>query len=395
MEIVQVKITDLKPAEYNPRQLTKDQHKHLTESIKRFGLVDPIIVNKHPDRLNVVIGGHQRLKIAAELNLKKIPVVYIELELEKEKELNLRLNKNLGEWDFDAMANNFDPEFLFDIGFSEHDLKFNPYPDEEKDDEVPEIPDEPKSKYGEIYQLGQHRLMCGDATKKEDVEKLMDGKNADIVFTSPPYNAGNNALGGNKNKIDNRYETYDDKKSQSDWKDLINQSLHIWRNHSTYQFYNIQQLAGNKKSFWEFIYENVEYLADVAIWNKGSGQPAMAKNVMNSRYEYIFIFSREKEPSRAINTANFRGKVSNVVEIKRDEHNKNSKIHAATFPVSFPTYFIKNFTGINNIVADSFIGVGSTLISCEKTGRICYGMELDPKYCDVIRKRYEEYTKGK
>jgi len=122
MEIKYVKPTDLKPADYNPRQMTEAQAQQLTDSIKRFGIVDPIIVNSHPDRLNVVIGGHQRLKIASGLGFELVPVHYVNLDLEREKELNIRLNKNTGEWNWDMLANNFDVEFLMDIGFTENEL---------------------------------------------------------------------------------------------------------------------------------------------------------------------------------------------------------------------------------------------------------------------------------
>lgn len=121
MEIVNVKIEELKPADYNPRQMTESQAATLTESLKKFGLVDPLIVNKHPGRENIVVGGHQRLKIAKSLGFSEIPVVYVDLDEALEKELNIRLNKNLGEWDFDLLAN-FDLDLLKAIGFSERDL---------------------------------------------------------------------------------------------------------------------------------------------------------------------------------------------------------------------------------------------------------------------------------
>lgn len=122
MKIENIKIEELKEADYNPRQLTEDQHKHLSESIKKFGLVDPIIVNQHKGRENVVIGGHQRLKIAREQGFQTVPVVYLDLDLEREKELNLRLNRNLGQWDWDMLANHFEPEFLMEIGFEPGEL---------------------------------------------------------------------------------------------------------------------------------------------------------------------------------------------------------------------------------------------------------------------------------
>ena len=122
MKIDIVKIEDLKPASYNPRQMTEDQVKQLTESIKKFGLVDPIIANSNPDRLNIVVGGHQRLKIALSLGFKEVPVVYVNLNEEDERELNLRLNKNLGQWDWEVLANQFDPTELYDVGFTAGEL---------------------------------------------------------------------------------------------------------------------------------------------------------------------------------------------------------------------------------------------------------------------------------
>ena len=124
MNIKQHNINDLIFAEYNPRQLTKEQYKNLKDSIKRFGLVDPVIINKNKERKNIVIGGHQRLKIAKDLNIEKIPCVELDLTIDQEKELNVRLNKNTGEWDWDALANYFDVESLNDWGFTNEELKF-------------------------------------------------------------------------------------------------------------------------------------------------------------------------------------------------------------------------------------------------------------------------------
>ena len=155
----------------------------------RFGLVDPLIVNKNKERKNILVGGHQRLRIAKEMGVESIPCVEVDLTLDQEKELNIRLNKNVGEWDFDALANYFDVGELTEWGFSNDDLQF--YEDEPKqglidDDEIPEV-EEPITQAGDLWILGEHRLLCGDATKKEDVDLLMDGKKADMVFTDPPY----------------------------------------------------------------------------------------------------------------------------------------------------------------------------------------------------------------
>jgi len=137
MEIKQIKIDELKPAEYNPRQLTHDQHQHLTESIKKFGLVDPIIANSHEGRENIIVGGHMRWRVAKELGFEDVPVFYVDLDEEREKELNIRLNKNLGEWNWDTLANNFDNDFLKGIGFTPGELgevSMGPEREMDKDD---------------------------------------------------------------------------------------------------------------------------------------------------------------------------------------------------------------------------------------------------------------------
>ena len=189
--IQKIKQKDIKTlifAEYNPRQLTTDQYKHLKDSIDRFGFVDPVIVNKNKDRKNIIIGGHQRVKVATDMNISEVPCVEIDLTYERERELNIRLNRNTGEWDMDNLANFFDMEELIDWGFDEGELVFE---DEEPiaglvdDDEIPEV-EEAVTKLGDLWLLGEHRLLCGDSTKKENIELLMDGQKADMVFTDPP-----------------------------------------------------------------------------------------------------------------------------------------------------------------------------------------------------------------
>ena len=192
------KANDLIMAEYNPRQLTKDQYTQLKDSLTRFGLVDPLIVNKHKTRKNILVGGHQRLRIAKEMGLDNIPCVEVDLPYDKERELNIRLNKNVGEWDYDSLANHFDVGELTEWGFSDDELQF--WTDEPTeglidDDEIPEV-EEAITKQGDLWLLGDHKVLCGDATKKEDVERLMEGQKADMVFTDPPY--GVNYLGMEK-----------------------------------------------------------------------------------------------------------------------------------------------------------------------------------------------------
>jgi hypothetical protein len=194
LQIVWVAIDDLHPAEYNPRTHDDSQKEHLKESIRRFGPVDPIIVNKAADRKNIIIGGHFRWLVFKELDLKEVPVVYLDIpDLEKEKELNLRLNRNTGEWDFEKLKS-FDIDLFLDIGFNDAGLS-NMWDDAlgTEDDEFDEEEElkkivETKTKPGDMYALGQHVLICGDATDAAVVERLTGGKKMDMVYTDPPYN---------------------------------------------------------------------------------------------------------------------------------------------------------------------------------------------------------------
>lgn len=181
----QVPIEQLRPAEYNPRKWSEEARRNLTASLDEFGFVQPIVVNSAPNRRGIIIGGNFKLDIAKEKGLKTVPVVWVNLpDIKKEKALNLRLNKNQGEFDFDLLAD-FDPALLADVGFDSKDID-KIFGDTDEDDfdgdkEAAAIV-EPTSKYGEIYQLGRHRLMCGDASKLEDVKKLMGGGTlADMV----------------------------------------------------------------------------------------------------------------------------------------------------------------------------------------------------------------------
>jgi ParB-like chromosome segregation protein Spo0J len=195
MEIKEIKISELKPAEYNPRKWTEEEINNLKESIKRFGIVDPIIVNSAENRKNVVIGGHFRLKVAKDLGMDTVPVVYVNISDEqKEKELNLRLNKNLGEWDLKLLAE-FDETLLKDVGFdgSELDNIFGMELDEEfdiKKEFEKSIKNAKGVKDGDLWQLGEHKLIIGDSTKRENWENLLRDERFDLMFTDPPYKIG-------------------------------------------------------------------------------------------------------------------------------------------------------------------------------------------------------------
>lgn len=221
--IVYIDPHELKPAEYNPRQASDKETKDLTESIKRFGLVDPIIVNSFSGRQNIVVGGHFRLRIAIALGYARVPVLYVDIpDLAREKELNVRLNKNTGAWDYELLAD-FNADLLRDVGFSNDDMQriFDADASEDGFDAEEEYNriTQAETNLGDIYQIGVHRLLCGDSTKQEQVSKLMGDQLADMVFTDPPYNvnysyAKYDAIGHRrKRKFRNDAKIFNDNKS--------------------------------------------------------------------------------------------------------------------------------------------------------------------------------------
>ena len=369
MKIESKLVKDLNPASYNPRQISSKQYKDLKESIKKFGLVDPIIVNKD----NTVIGGHQRLKICKDLKYVEVDCVMLDLSKEEERELNIRLNKNTGDFDMDILANEFDIEELTDWGFKHIDLDINIDKITEgntEDDHIPEVK-ESRVKLGDVWKLGKHRLMCGDSTKESDVEKLMNGDKADMVFTDPPY--GISYSSNMRTKTEKFKELKNDNIFLSQWIPLINKFsngfVYIWT-------------SWKVLDTWLDMCKEIGKLSNMIIWFKGGGGIGDLKKTFSSDYEIALVYNRDNK---------ITGKrLGSVWEIGKDSN--SSYKHPTQKPVELSETAIKNTSIKNNIVLDLFLGSGSTLIACEKTNRICYGMELDTKYCDVIIERWEQFT---
>jgi DNA modification methylase len=351
---------DLVMAEYNPRQLTKDQYTQLKDSIMRFGLVDPLIVNKNKERKNILVGGHQRLRIAKEMGVESIPCVEVDLTLDQEKELNIRLNKNVGEWDFDALANYFDVGELTEWGFSNDDLQF--YEDEPKqglidDDEIPEV-EEPITQAGDLWILGEHRLLCGDATKKEDVDLLMNGKKADMVFTDPPYGIDYQDLKKNHKKIENDIDPTN-----------VLQVLNYYKKIPMFVCCNWKSI-----SIFLDVLKEIDFKSCI-VWDKQTRIQNLDK--FAKQHEFI-LYAGEFGGEKTVDV--------DVWQVKREVR----KDHPTAKPIELIIRAINTFDSIK--IYDPFLGSGSTLIACEKTNRKCYGMEIDPHYCDVIVKRWEEFS---
>ena len=351
MQIEHKLLSELNPATYNPRQITTKQYNHLKKSIEKFGIVDPIIINKDM----TVIGGHQRLKICIALKYKEIDCVVLDLSKEEERELNVRLNKNTGDFDMDILANEFDIDELVDWGFKHIDLDINIDKITEgntEDDHIPEVK-ESRVKLGDVWQLGKHRLVCGDSTKESDVSKLMNGDKADMVFTDPPY--GMNAV-SKSGVLSKKYK-----------KDIIGDDDTQIAEKS---FNLINDIFKCPQVWW-----GANYYANIIpnsegwiVWDKNNGQ----SDQTDCELAYTNIRS--------------------VCRLYKQASEKKNRVHPTQKPVSLFLWVLERFNLKPDIVLDVFLGSGSTLIACEKTNRTCYGMELDTKYCDVIIERWEQFT---
>lgn len=387
IKIIEKSIDELIPYENNAR-INDKAVEYVAKSIKEFGFKNPIIIDKD----NVIVAGHTRLKALQKLGIETAPCIVVD-DLTEEQIKAFRIADNstaqIADWDLEKLNTelaSIDLDmtmFGLDEQLKEIEREFAP---EIIEDEVPEVSEgKAVAELGDIWQLDRHRLMCGDSTKEEDVAKLMNEENADISFTSPPYNAGSQHYYGSN---ESKYEKDNDNKTEEEYRAFLNKYLNCAISFSQYVFCNIQSLAGNKLALIDFLYDNKNLYADTMIWDKQHGQPAMGRNVLNSAFEYIHIFS--KKAKRSIGVKDFRGTIDNVLRMSSQRGNEYAKIHNATFSVVFASFFVQNFS-IQSVL-DLFGGTGTTLIACEQLNRNCYMMELDPKYCDVIIKRWEKFT---
>lgn len=381
------KISDLKPAEYNPRQANEKEWLDLETSLERFNLADPIVINKN----NNVIGGHFRLKVLQKRGIEDVDarVPDRELTLDEERELNLRLNKNLGQWDIGALAN-FDEEMLKDVGFDSKELdRIFQLDVKPEDDDMPESAP-PVAKTGDVYLLGRHRVMCGDSTKREDVERLMDGKKADMLWTDPPYgvsygdkNKFLNAIGP-PNRIEENIEndTLAPEASQSLWLGVWKSAIEVMREGAVYYICSADADLMMMMMMMMSINDSGLKLKQSLVWVKN--------NIVLGRRDYKCAHENILYGWKGSGHKFYgRSGESSVFEFDKPH---SSKLHPTMKPVKLIEHAILNSSQWDEVVLDLFLGSGSTLIACEKISRICYGMEIDAKYCDVIIKRWEDYT---
>lgn len=411
LKVIYIPVKDLKPSSYNPRKWSNEAISGLKQSIKKFGLIDPIIANSAINRKNIVIGGHFRLEIAKQLGFVEVPVVYVNIpDIEKEKELNLRLNRNTGDWNFELLKN-FDIEMLMDIGFDNNDLSKiwdenleteDDNFDTEKELEKIKIP---KTKLGDIIQLGQHILVCGDSTDLKVVEQLSSNKSVSMVYCDPPYNISldyNKGIGGkgkyggqtNDNKTDGEYKEF--------LKKTIQNALTISKPDCHIFYWNDENHIGLIQSlFKEIGIENKR----TCLWIKNGFSPT-PNNAFNKCYEACVygtigrppISESPKNLNEILNKEIGSGNrtiddildLLNIWLVKRlpggdYEHptEKSPTLHEKA---------LRRCTKVGDTVLDLFGGSGSTLIACEQLKRKCLMVEYEPIFCDLIISRYQKLT---
>jgi DNA modification methylase len=428
LQITNIKISELKPALYNPRKWSEDAIEQLTESIKRYGLVDPILVNGAKSRKNIVIGGHFRLKIAKDLKLESVPVVYIDIVDEaKEKELNIRLNKNLGEWDYDLLKD-FDESLLTDVGFDSQELdeiynfdidtpeQFNLKEELEKLN-IHKV----EAQKGDVYQLGDSRLMVGDSTVPEDFAKLMNGEQADMCLTDPPYildylhakrhGKPTEGFGAKKNRRyletdvlpDNFTELWMANVAKYAKPDFSIICYENWK--------NLRTIWAEMEKYWK--------IKNMIVWHlPNRHQGFSAKYKFFSKHDIAMVggsgdvpYNHQKEPEGlqeeyetalyAIagkpNWEGYKGgkryQPTDFIDYQAsDEASSGQGVIFGTKPLEILIPYIKVLTKRDDLVVEPFCGSGSTLIAATKLKRRCFIMEKSPTYAEVAMKRWEKLT---
>lgn len=383
MIIKKVPVTDINPAKYNPRKDLKPGdpvYEKLKRSMTEFGYVEPIIWNEETGN---IVGGHQRYKILLEEGHSEVECVVVKLSSEREKALNVALNKVTGDWEFEALA-----DLIKGLEAQDFDITLTGFDAAEIEDLFSRVHDKDATdddydvnkaleeatfvKLGDVWLLGRHRLLCGDATKPEDVAILMDGKKANLILTDPPYNVDFESASGLKIQNDKQDNDTFFKFLLSAFK---NMAEHTAPGGSIYVFHADTEGLNFRKAFIEAGF----HLSGVCIWKKNS--LVLGRSPYNWIHEPILFGWLRGGKHRW-----FTGRSETTVW-QYDKSKKNGE-HPTMKPVPLLCYPIKNSSQVNGIVMDTFGGSGSTLIACEQIDRICHILELDPKYATVIVKRY-------
>ena len=409
MEIIKIKIENLKPYERNAKLHPQEQIEQIKKSIEQFGMNDPIAVWGEE---NIIVEGHGRLEALKQLNVKEVPCIRLDhLTDEERKAYTLAHNKLTMNSDFDLDILNDELDDILNIDMADFGFDLDFEDEEEKEiieDEVPAVPEEPKAKLGDIYQLGNHRLMCGDSTSEEDVAQLMNGEVADLVVTDPPYNVAIENSQGMTIKNDNM--------ENDEFLDFLTKAFNCL---------NIYLKNGGVFYVWFASREHINFetalnnngleVRQELIWNKNSlilgrqdyqwkHEPCLYgwKNgeshyFIDDRKQTTVIEDKKpdikkmkKEEMQKLLEEIYSDKTSTTI-INEDKLSVND-LHPTMKPIKLIARQVKNSSRIEENVLDLFGGSGSTLITCEQLNRKCFTMEYDPVYVDVIIQRWENFT---
>lgn len=378
MEIVNKNIEEIKMYENNPRN-NDGAVEYVANSIKEFGFKVPIVLDKN----NIIVAGHTRYKAAKLLNITEIPcIIADDLSDEQVKAFRLIDNKaaELASWDIDLL--NLELENIKDIDMELFDFQISNILDNVVDDEYEvELPEDPKTKNGNIYKLGNHYLMCGDSTNAEDVKKLMNNQLADLIVTDPPYNVNyegktdNNLKIMNDNMEDNQFYSFLESA-------FINLYDSIKAGGSIYVFHADTEGLNFRKAMMSSGFK----LAECLVWVKNAF--VMGRQDYHWKHEPVLYGWKPGTSHYFINDRS----QSTVLEFDKPIRNEE---HPTMKPIDLIAYLINNSSKKDEIVLDLFGGSGTTMIACEQTNRKAFIMELDPRYCDVIVDRWEKFTNQK
>lgn len=378
MEIVNKNIEEIKMYENNPRN-NDGAVEYVANSIKEFGFKVPIVLDKN----NIIVAGHTRYKAAKLLNITEIPcIIADDLSDEQVKAFRLIDNKaaELASWDIDLL--NLELENIKDIDMELFDFQISNILDNVVDDEYEvELPEDPKTKNGNIYKLGNHYLMCGDSTNAEDVKKLMNNQLADLIVTDPPYNVNY------EGKTDNNLKIMNDNMENNQFYSFLESAFinlyeSIKDGGSIYVFHADTEGLNFRKAMMSSGFK----LADCLVWVKNAF--VMGRQDYHWKHEPVLYGWKPGASHYFINDRS----QSTVLEFDKPIRNEE---HPTMKPIDLITYLINNSSKKDEIVLDLFGGSGTTMIACEQTNRKAFIMELDPRYCDVIVDRWEKFTNQK
>ena len=382
------KLKDIKLLDRNPRTIRDDDFKKLVQSIEAnpdYFEARPLILSDRTGEL-VIIAGNQRYRAAKELKLKEVPTFLIkDLTEEREKEIIIRDNVSNGEWDFDLLANDWDVDQLEEWGLDIPNFGTDEILEATEDDFDATLPEIPITIIGDLYEIGEHRLLCGDSTDSDQVAKLMNGEKADMVFTDPPYNIGfkgsmsNKMVNGKKAPADSANQRHDEIKndamSEEEFYDFISDVIKEIKINCSGAFYICFGSQTLNQLLQPLLDLGIEYKS-IIIWMKN--QAIFSGKDFKSRYEPI-VYGRFND---FFNGARFNEE--DIWEIARTQKND---LHPTMKPIPLIETALNYSSKEGMSILDLFLGSGSTMVASHQLKRKCYGMELDPKYCDVIVKR--------